>query len=124
MSSYHYSTPEPLPTKTLSDMILFYAHPTMRSEMILDPALWEEMIDEAQSVVQAWSPTTEWERSLVTHGRHIQWLIWQVANSRSEEMISVYTDLDEVVEPWMIEIETLPDYRQMLPAPMLRDDVD
>ena len=39
-------------------------------------------------------------------------------------MGEIYTDPDDVIAPWLIDIETLPDYRQQLPAPTLRDDVD
>jgi len=124
MSNFHYSTPEPIPTTTLVDMIRFYAHPEMRAEFHLDEEILEQTIHEAQQMISAWTPTTEWHRDLVRHGRHLQWLIWQVANSQCEPMIEAYTDLDDVVEPWVIQIETLLDYREILPAPQFLPAVD
>ena len=123
-SNFHYSTPEPMPSRLLVDMIRFYAHPEMRAEFELDEELLEQTIYEARQMIAVWTPTTEWHRDLVIHGRHLQWLIWQVANSQCDPMIETYTDLTEVVEPWVIEIETLLDYRDILPAPQFRPEVD
>lgn len=121
-SNFHYSTPEPIPSRILVDMIRFYAHPEMRAEFCLDEELLEQTIHEAQQMILVWTPTTEWHRDLVRHGRYLQWLIWQVANSQCDPMIEMYTDLDDVIEPWVIEIDTLLDYRNNQPAPMLRPD--
>lgn len=121
-SNFHYSTPDPIPTNTLADMIQFYASPEMRAEFHLDEELLSETMETARSLIAVWTPTTEWHRDLVRHGRHLQWLIWQVANSHDESMLSIYTDLEQVVEPWAIEISTLFDYRDLFPAPQTRPD--
>lgn len=121
-SNFHYSTPDRIPTNTLVDMIRFYASPEMRAEFYLDEALLDETTETAQELIAVWTPTTEWHRDLVRHGRHLQWLIWQVANSQDDSMLSIYTDPEQVVEPWVIEIDTLMDYRSVLPAPQYRND--
>ncbi len=120
MSNYHYSTPDPIPTRTLADMIVFYGSPEMRAEILIDEDLLETLVGECQTMIALWSPTSTWERDLVSHGRHLQWLIWQITNNRDESMVELYCDPDRVVEPWKIEIETLPDYRTQLPAPILQ----
>ncbi len=124
MSNFHYSTPDPVPTRTLADMIVFYATLEMRAELMNDETLLDEILDETAEMIATWSPTTTWERSIVRHGRHVQWIVWMTTNRRDDSMIEMYTDLDDVIAPWVIEIATLPDYRQQLPAPALRDDVD
>lgn len=121
-SNFHYSTPEPIPSRTLTDMIRFYASPEMRAEYYLDEELLDETIETATNLIEVWTPTTEWHRDLVRHGRHLQWLIWQVANSHDDSMIELYTDPDLMVEPWVIEIDTLMDYRNLYPAPQHRSD--
>lgn len=103
-------------------MIVFYAHPTLRLELINDESLLDEISAESAAMIATWSPETNWERTIVSHGRHLQWLVWQMTNRHSDPMIEMYTDADDVTAPWVIEIETLPDYRQQLPA--LRPDVD
>jgi hypothetical protein len=124
MSSFHYSTPDPLPTRVLVDMIVFYSTPDLRAELMNDETLVEEIAAETAETIATWTPSTSWERSIVSHGRHIQWLVWKTTNARDDSMREIYTDLDDVIAPWLIDIETLPDYRQQLPAPTLRDDVD
>lgn len=105
-------------------MIVFYATLEMRAELMNDETLLDEILDETAEMIATWSPTTTWERSIVRHGRHVQWIVWMTTNRRDDSMLEMYTDLDDVIAPWVIEIETLPDYRQQLPAPALRDDVD
>jgi hypothetical protein len=116
--------PAPLPTRVLADMILFYATPDLRAELVNDETLLEEISAETAEMISTWTPSTSWERSIVSHGRHIQWLVWKTTNMRDDSMGEIYIDPDEVVAPWRIHIETLPDYHQQLPAPTLRNDVD
>ena len=123
-NSFHYSIPEPIPSTTLVDMIRFYAHPEMRAEFDLDDELLQQTIFEVRQMLAVWTPTTLWHRELVMHGRHLQWLIWQVANSQCDPMVETYTDLDQVIEPWVINIDTLLDYRLILPAPQYRPSVE
>lgn len=119
MSSFHYSTPTPPPRRKLEDMILYYAFPSMRAELVADFELWEDLTNQAETLIGSWQPTTPWHRELVSHGRSTQWLIWQVANSRCPEMVNTFCD-DDVVEPWAIEIDTLANYdTDLMPFPKL-----
>jgi hypothetical protein len=108
----------------LADMILFYATPDLRAELVNDETLLEMISAETAEIISTWTPSTSWERSIVSHGRHIQWLVWKTTNMHDDSMGEIYIDPDEVVAPWRINIETLPDYHQQLPAPTLLNDVD
>lgn len=124
MSSYHYSPPPPIPTRVLADMIVFYAAPDLRIELMSDETLLTEILTQATDAIATWTPEGEWELQMVRHGRHVQWIVWKTTNEHDESMVETYTDPDDVIAPWMIDLETLPDYRSQLPTPTLRDDVD
>ena len=104
-------------------MILWYATPEFRWELIVDFADTGEMLEElaalARQMITEWVPTTPNQHHIVKHGRQVEWLVWQLAMmSESPERTSSWTQDDEMLEPWGIAIATLPRYPG-IPGPIL-----
>lgn len=111
-SSYPYSVP-PLPGRaTLADMILWYATPDLRQEL-LDPdsTLTSELIDQALETLTTWRPTSDLHYGYFRHGRVTDWIVWSTVSAADPSMVAAFADPDENVEPWAIDIDTLPRYQ-------------
>lgn len=113
MSNFPYSTPLLPDRKTIRDMLVFYATPTVRERMIEawpeDANLLDDLVEEVIGLVETWRPTTEWHLlSVVRTDRTLEWMVWQVATSIDEDLVDLYRS--EAIIPFAIDLDTLPRY--------------
>lgn len=98
-------------------MILWYTTPAMRARWLAasweeDQTLLEQLVEEAMSLLAVWSPTTAYHWEVVEAHRTLEWLVWQVAVSPDETWSREFQDV-ELIEPWAIDLATLPRYGGM-----------
>ena len=113
MSNFPYSTPLLPDRKTIRDMLVFYATPTVRERMIEawpeDANLLDDLVEEVIGLAETWRPTTEWHLlSVVRTDRTLEWMVWQVATSIDEDLVDLYRS--EAIIPFAIDLDTLPRY--------------
>jgi len=80
-----------------------------------DSDLLTELIDRVRDMAATWRPTTELHQTYDRQGRVLEWMVWSTVSSVDESMVAAYV-LEDVtyrrmpVEPWGIDITTLPRY--------------
>jgi len=127
MSSYPYSPPSTPSRATVTDMVMFYASPSVRDRLRMewpeDAGLMEDLVEQVLDLVATWKPTTEWQMlSVVRMGRTLEWMVWQVAMAADDELGPMYRE--DPVAPFAIDLDTLPRY-PLLPAMFVHpDDLD
>ena len=127
MSSYPYSPPSTPSRATVTDMVMFYASPSVRDRLRMewpeDAGLMEDLVEQVLDLVATWKPTTEWHMlSVVRTGRTLEWLVWQVATAADDELGPMYRE--DTVLPFAIDLTTLPRY-PLLPTLLVHpDDLD
>lgn len=118
------------------DMIWWYATPEVRGELIWqaehpDPTspttLIEDLLAAVQDLMVHWAPTTELHESYVRHNQVLNWMVWSTVASVDETMVAAYVLEDETngespVEPWGIDIATLPKYGALPAGYVVADD--
>lgn len=127
MSNYPYSPPSMPGRQTLTDMVIFYASPSLRDRLRMgfreDEGLLEDLVEAVLDLVASWEPTTEWHMlSVVRTGRTLEWLVWQAVTAVDDELGPMYRE--DTVIPFAIDLETLPRY-PLLPTLLVHpDDID
>ena len=127
MSSYPYSPPS-MPSRTVvADMVRFYASPRVRDRLAMawpeDAGLLENLVEQVLELAATWTPTVDWHLlSVVRTGRTVEWLVWQVATAADDELGPMYRE--DPVNPFAIDLATLPRY-PLLPTMLVHpDDID
>jgi hypothetical protein len=96
-------------------MILWYTSSEIRAEILLeigiegDSEMLHELVEQATTLIDTWTPTTEYQWSVVRAGRVVDWLVWQTAIGADQSWKAAFHDI-EMIEPWAIKLETLPHY--------------
>lgn len=127
MSIYPYSPPSTPSRATVTDMVMFYASPSVRDRLRMewpeDAGLMEDLVEQVIDLVATWKPTTEWQMlSVVRTGRTLEWLVWQVATAADDELGPMYRE--DTIAPFAIDLDTLPRY-PLLPTLLVHpDDLD
>jgi hypothetical protein len=114
--SFRYSTP-PLPTRaTLTDMVLWYATPESRAELMaagtmLDATPLAQLIEATMTLLETWQPSSPFEHEVASTNpsRVVEWLVWKTVTATDESSRDVYESI-EMIEPWAIALSTLPRY--------------
>jgi len=121
-SSYPYSPPQSPGLRALEDMIIWFATPEIRRELT-DPGsdLMGELVEQTTRRLAQWRPTSELQHRYFRHGRVLDWIVWSTVSSADPSMVAAYADPDDCLEPWSIEIETLPKYPG-LPTAMIKPE--
>jgi len=113
MDSSRYLTPRIPDRPMISDMIVWYTTPEMRHRLTIvwddDLTLMDELTDQAIQLLTTWSPQTPYDWSVVHGQRTIEWLVWRTAAGADESMSDLYTSV-EMVQPWAVELSSLPRY--------------
>ena len=117
----------------MRDMILWFATPAIRGELIYlmtvepDNPMMEDLEVACREIILHWAPTTKLQYGYYRHGRHLDWMVWSTVSAADESMVTSYVEADVTngqmpVEPWGIDITTLPTYASLPTNYVMPDD--